>query len=137
MILIDSSVLIDFTGRKVNPCTTWLRQHRYMERFGITTSILCEVLQGMRTERELATARQYLLQLHIFEASSLDMALASVANYRTLRALGITVRSTIDCLTATFCIKEGHTLLHRDRDYDAFEKHLGLRVIHPPTLPLH
>ena len=137
MIIIDSSVLIDFTGRRINPSTTWLRQHRYIERFGITTLILCEVLQGMRTEKELVVAREYLLQFQLFEAASQNLALAASANYRLLRAKGITIRSTIDCLIATFCIQEGHTLLHNDRDYDAFERNLGLQVVHPPSAALH
>jgi predicted nucleic acid-binding protein len=59
------------------------------------------------------------------------MAMASAENYRRLRAKGITVRKTIDCLIATFCIENGHVLLHRDRDFDSFEEHLGLQVVHP------
>ena len=136
MLIVDSSVLIDITGRKVNSFTTWLIQHRYMERLGITSFILCEVLQGMRTEKESTAAKQYLLQFEIFESGGVDLALASAANYRTLRGLGITVRSTIDCLIATFCIQQGYSLLHNDRDFDAFEKHLGLHVIHPSSSPL-
>lgn len=137
MIIVDSSVLIDFTGKKVTPFTTWLMQHRYVERFGITTLILCEVLQGIRIDRELTEARQSLQQFEIFEAAGFDLAIVSAANYRALRGKGISIRSTIDCLIATFCIQEGHTLLHNDRDYDAFEQHLGLRVIHPPAVALH
>lgn len=57
--------------------------------------------------------------------------MTSAANYRTLRQRGYTVRKTIDCLIATFCIEAGHELLHRDRDFDVFEKALGLRAVHP------
>ena len=60
-----------------------------------------------------------------------DLALQSAQNYRALRKKGITTRKTIDCLIATFCIAEHHKLLHRDSDYDGFEKHLGLSVVHP------
>jgi predicted nucleic acid-binding protein len=59
------------------------------------------------------------------------LAIASALNYRSLREQGHTVRRTIDCLIATFCLQAGHELLHRDRDFDAFEKALGLRVVHP------
>lgn len=60
-----------------------------------------------------------------------DLAVASAQNYRLLREKGYTVRKTIDCIIATFCLKEGHSLLHRDRDFDPFESVLGLHVIHP------
>ena len=59
------------------------------------------------------------------------MAIAAAQNYRSLRARGHTIRKTIDCLIATFCLREGHALLHRDHDFDPFEEHLGLRVVHP------
>jgi predicted nucleic acid-binding protein len=59
------------------------------------------------------------------------LAQQSAQNYRTLRKKGITVRKTIDCIIATFCIEENHSLLHRDSDFNGFEKHLGLNVIHP------
>ncbi len=61
------------------------------------------------------------------------LAVAAANNYRLLRSRGITIRKTIDCLIATFCIAEGHILLHDDRDFDLFEDHLGLQVIHPPS----
>jgi predicted nucleic acid-binding protein len=97
----------------------------------LTDLILCEVLQGIRRDVLFTSVRHDLLKFVIFETGGSDLALASAANYRELRKRGITVRSTIDCLIATFCIREGHSLLHRDRDYDAFERHLGLSVVHP------
>jgi hypothetical protein len=72
-----------------------------------------------------------MLQLPIFENFTAELAIASAENYRALRDRGVTVRKTIDCMIATFCIVEGYELLHRDRDFDAFELQLGLRVIHP------
>jgi predicted nucleic acid-binding protein len=60
-----------------------------------------------------------------------ELAVTAAQNYRTLRGQGLTVRRTIDCWIATFCLLNDHTLLHTDKDFDAFEKHLGLRVIHP------
>jgi len=75
-----------------------------------------------------------LLKFPVYEASSTRIAVSAARNFQTLRGRGITVRKTIDCLVATFCIENNHQLLHRDRDFDAFEKHLGLRVLHPPAL---
>jgi hypothetical protein len=65
----------------------------------------------------------------IFPTGGTDLALSAAGNYRMLRARGITVRTTLDCLIATFCLQNGHTLLHNDRDFEPFEAVLGLRVI--------
>jgi predicted nucleic acid-binding protein len=67
----------------------------------------------------------------VYATGGTELALAASDNYRFLRKRGITIRKTIDCLIATFCIREGHALLHRDRDFDPFEEHLGLKVVHP------
>ncbi|MGA7315728.1 MAG: hypothetical protein WBX22_17330 [Silvibacterium sp.] len=72
-----------------------------------------------------------LLNCEVFATGGVELAVASARNYRTLRALGHAVRKTVDGLIATFCLDPGHALLHRDRDFDPFEKHLGLRVVHP------
>jgi hypothetical protein len=72
-----------------------------------------------------------LLRFQLFSTGGGDLAVASTQNYRSLRKRGITVRKTIDCLIATFCLDSGHSLLHRDQDYDPFEALLGLQVIHP------
>ncbi len=69
--------------------------------------------------------------MSVLSSGGVEIAVAAAENYRILRTKGITVRKTIDCLIATFCIREGHELLHRDRDFDPFEMHLGLQVIHP------
>jgi len=71
-----------------------------------------------------------LLKFEIFETGTIRVALEAASNYRRLREAGRTVRRTIDTLIATFCLLEGHSLLHRDRDYDPFEEVLGLNVIH-------
>ena len=75
--------------------------------------------------------RRSLTRFEVFDGCGTEVALLAARNYRTLRSRGITVRKTIDCLIATFCITGGHTLLHRDADYDPFERHLGLNVLHP------
>jgi predicted nucleic acid-binding protein len=97
----------------------------------LTDLILCEVVQGFREDWKFERVASELRLLPILDSGGADMAIASARNYRVLRAKGITVRKTIDCLIATFCIEQGHVLLHRDRDFDPFEVHLGLRVIQP------
>ena len=75
--------------------------------------------------------RDELMKLRIFDAGGPELAIASARNHRTLRQRGYTVRKTVDCWIATSCLLLGHRLLHRDRDFDPFEKELGLQVIHP------
>ena len=131
MVIVDASVWIDFlTGRR-NPESLWVHRELSNERLAITDLILCEVLRGIRDDAIFSQTRLRLTSLTTFHAVGAKIALASAVNYRKLRALGVTVRKTVDCLTATFCIEHGHSLLHRDRDFDPFEEHLGLKVIHP------
>ena len=75
--------------------------------------------------------KRQLLTFEVFDTSGADVARDAARNYRTLRSRGYTARKTIDCLIATFCIREQHSLLHRDRDFDPFEEWLDLSVIHP------
>ncbi len=91
-----------------------------------------EVLQGLRTERDFRRVHGELLQTcTIFDTGGQRLATAAARNYRLLRAQGLTVRKPVDALVATFCLIAGFQLLHRDRDFDAFETHLGLRVVRP------
>ena len=137
MVIVDSSVWIDALWGVSNRHSVWLNAALGRERIGLTSLILCEVLQGIRTEAQFRKSRRKLLELPVFEGFTAELAIASARNFRTLRDRGITVRKSIDCIIATFCIVEGYQLLHRDRDYDAFEAHLALRVLHPPPLALN
>ena len=91
--------------------------------------VLAEVLQGFRRERDLRRAEAALQTLILQPMVGHAVAVASARNYRVLRTGGIIVRKTIDVLIATFCIENGHALLHADRDFDAMERHLGLRTL--------
>ncbi len=99
-------------------------------RIGLTDLILCEVLQGVQDATMFSRVRREILTYEIFSGGGERLAIASAQNYRVLRSHGRTVRKTIDCLIATFCLLEGHSLLHRDRDFDPFEELLGLHVVH-------
>lgn len=132
MVIVDSSVWVDALWGTVNRHSRWLSEAIGKEPIGLTSVILCEVLQGTRTEAQFQQSRRRLLELPIFETFAAEVAVAAAHNYRFLRANGITVRKPIDCMIATFCIQAGHRLLHRDKDFDAFELHLGLQVLHPP-----
>lgn len=133
MVLIDTSVWIDFLNGARTPETDWLDRQLPRQRLGVLDLVVCEVLQGVASETEAGMVLKELKRLEVFETGGIDLAVASARNYRLLRRKGRTVRKTLDCLIATFCLLHGHTLLHCDRDFDAFEKELGLRVVHAGT----
>ena len=131
MVIIDTTVWIDYFNGLRTFHTDWLDIQLARQRLGLTDLILCEVLQGVRDDRQWRQLRRDLLKFEVFETGGVDLAAAAAQNYRALRRQGLTVRATIDGLIATFCLLNGYELLHNDRDYDAFEIALGLRVIHP------
>ncbi|MGH9599263.1 MAG: type II toxin-antitoxin system VapC family toxin [Terracidiphilus sp.] len=131
MVIVDSSVWIDAINGVPSPHAVWLHLQVDREPVGLTSLILCEVLQGMRNEKRFRGVRDELSRLPVFENHSTSLAIQSAENYRRLRARGITIRKTIDCLIATFCIEYGFLLLHNDSDFDHFEAHLGLKVLDP------
>ena len=131
MVIVDTTVWIDYLHSIASPEAAWLDHELSQQRLGLTDLILCEVLQGIREEAAFRRVQSKLLNFEAFATGGVELAVASARNYRTLRALGHTVHKTVDCLIATFCLDAGHALLHRDRDFDPFEKHLGLRVVHP------
>ncbi len=130
MVIVDTTVWIDYLRGSENPQTNWLDAHLTNQRLGLTDLILCEVLQGIRDQVQFAQARADLLKFKIFHTGGSELAIAAAQNYRELRYRGYTVRYTIDCLIATFCLQAEHRLLHRDHDFDSFEKVLGLQVVH-------
>jgi hypothetical protein len=131
MVIVDTTVWVDYLKGASTPQAEWLELEMGRQRLGLTDLILCQVLQGVRGERRFADVCRELLKYEIFTTGGTELAIAAARNYRALRAKGYTVRRTIDCLIATFCLSNGHNLLHNDRDFDPFEQALGLRVIHP------
>ena len=130
MVIVDTTVWIDYLAGNSNPETEWLDREMPLQRIGLTDMILCEVLQGIRDTSAFRRIRDQLLVFDVFPTGGAENAIAAAANYRTLRQHGYTVRKTIDCWIATFCLTSGNQLLHRDRDFDPFKKVLGLQVIH-------
>jgi predicted nucleic acid-binding protein len=131
MVIVDTTVWIDYLRGVVSKETSWFESELNRQRFGLTDLILCEILQGVQSEN---AARQVLRELSLFEIYNTggeSLAVAAARNFRLLRQRGRTVRKTIDGLIATFCMSQGFSLLHRDRDYDHFEEFLGLSVVHP------
>ena len=129
MILVDSSVWIDYFKGTITPQTEKLDGLLGHEPLAIGDLILAEVLQGFAGETDFNHARKMLTSLVVVELGGQEIAVQAAKNFRTLRHLGVTVRKTIDTVIATRCIESGYDLLHDDRDFDPFAQHLGLRVV--------
>lgn len=128
-ILVDSTVWIDYFNGSANWQTERLDGLLGTGLLVTGDLILAEVLQGFRKDRDFKRARAALSLLPALTMGGVELAVASAENFRRLRREGITVRATIDCLIATFCLREGLALLHNDRDFEHFAEHLGLDVV--------
>jgi predicted nucleic acid-binding protein len=131
--LVDSSVWIDYFNGIITPQTDYLDMILGKEFIVIGDLILVEVLQGFQREQDFTTARDALLKFPIMSIGGQKLALKSAQHYRFLRSNGITIRKTIDCLIATFCIENNFSLLHTDRDFEPFVTHLGLKATYFTT----
>jgi predicted nucleic acid-binding protein len=129
VILVDSSVWIDFFRNKPTAQAEWLDRNLGVEGLVVGDLILPAVLQGFRYDRGFNDAKRLLGNLEKVEVAGFDVAIEAARNYRKLRTLGVTVRGTVDVLIATRCLTSGLRLLHDDRDFDVLEKHLALRVV--------
>ena len=133
MLVVDSGVWIDYFNDAPGWATDALDSllHEGEVRIVVPDLVLYEVLRGFRQEGALRQARMLMQTLDVENAGGPAIALDAAQHYRSLRAAGVTVRSSIDVLVASFCIENGYELLHRDRDFDAFEQHRGLRAWGP------
>ena len=129
MIMVDSSVWVDFFGDTMTLEVDTLASHIRHGRVLMGDLVLTEILQGIRSDREFRFVRRSLSALETVQVVTPALAVSSARNYRRLRGLGITVRKTIDCLIATWCIEHSVPLLFSDRDFEPFVEHLGLQVL--------
>ena len=129
MILVDSSVWIDYFNGAATPQADQLDGLLGREPLAIGDLILTEVLQGFTDYRDFVKARRLLTSLTIVQIGGPEIAIVAAQNFRYLRKHGVTVRKTIDTMIATRCIESGYDLLHSDRDFEPFVQHLGLRVV--------
>ena len=131
MILVDSSVWIDYFRGTSTPQTDALDSSLGRDPIVIGDLILAEVLQGFDGDNAFEEARRRLSVLHFVEIGGFDVALEAAKNFRFLRSKGVTIRKTIDTLIATRCIADDLSLLYSDRDFDPFVKYLGLKSPFP------
>lgn len=129
MILVDSSVWVDYFRGTPSPQSELLDRMLGYEPVAIGDLMLVEVLQGFASERDYRSARRLLAAFPVIEIGGAAVAMEAAEMYRVLRRRGVTVRKTIDTLIAARCIRDHHQLLHSDRDFDPFVRHHGLRVV--------
>ena len=133
MILVDSSVWIDYFRSADTPQVALLDSCFGRSPLAVGDLIAAEVLQGVHDEREFKWVKKTLDAFEHIDLAGYELAVKASDNYRSLRAMGITIRKTIDTLIATRCIEDGLTLLHADRDFLPFAQHLGLKVAFSET----
>jgi len=129
MILVDTSVWIDYFNGKENLETDLLDKALGNETVAIGDLILIEILQGFRADKQYKMAKELLEPLQKFAMLDLDIAVKTADNYRKLRKKGITIRKTADVIIATYCIEKNISLLFTDRDFIPFVTHLGLQPV--------
>jgi predicted nucleic acid-binding protein len=129
LILVDSSVWIDYFNGTITPQTDQLDSLLGVESLAIGDLILTEVLQGFGSDRDFKVAEELLTSLSVVELAGEHVAIQAAKNYRSLRKRGVTVRKTVDAVIATRCIENGYELLHSDKDFEPFVQHLGLRAV--------
>ena len=129
MILVDSSVWIDYFLGRDTPQVEILDRSLGVRALGVGDLVLTEVLQGFRADKDYRIARSIMDALTVFEMLGKDMAIKSAENFRKLRKQGITIRKTADVIIATYCIEQGLPLLFSDKDFEPFVQHLHLTQV--------
>ncbi|MCX4026539.1 PIN domain nuclease [Endozoicomonas sp. SM1973] len=127
MVLVDTSVWIDYFNGKETAHTDRLDSLLSTDIVVIGDLILAEILQGFREDKSFKKAKELLTTLDVCSICSPELAIKSAQNYRVLRKKGITVRKTIDCIIATYCIENSIPLLYSDKDFEGFKSHLKLK----------
>lgn len=129
MIMVDSSVWIDFFNGRSSIQTDFLNSILGSEEVCVGDLILIEVLQGFSTDKDLKSATDLFNDLLMYDLVGKEVAFATAQNYRELRQNGVTIRKTIDMVIGTFCILKGMKLLHSDRDFEPMIHHLNLQSV--------
>jgi predicted nucleic acid-binding protein len=129
MILVDSSVWIDYFNGKITPQTDWLDSALGREIIILGDLVLTEVLQGFKNDRDFNEAKELLSNFQFMEMLGRELAIKSAENNRFLRKKGVTVRKSVDVMIGTFCIHHDISLLHDDQDFAPLVKHLKLNAV--------
>ena len=128
MVVVDTTVWIDYVRGLDNPYTNALDFELFHNRVITGDLLITEFLQGFRNDKDFEAAKEIIDSLIYFDMLGKDIAFKSAENFRILRKHGITIRKTADIIIGTFCIEHGFSLLHNDRDFEPMEKYLGLGI---------
>ena len=126
MIIVDTSVWVDFFNGKLSKETDSLDSLLGTQEILLGDLILAEILQGFQEDQEFREAHRILESFPVVSMLGGLLAIKSAKNYRTLRKQGVTVRKTIDVMIGTYCIEHHIPLLYADRDFDPMVQRLGL-----------
>lgn len=129
MIVVDSSVWIDFLNGRKAPHVDRLLAILGVDEIIVGDLMLCEVLQGLADEQEARQVEALLRCFTIAPMAGAEIAVTAARNFRNLRSRGITVRTTIDLLIGTWCIENSRPLLHNDGDFRPMARYLGLTEV--------
>jgi predicted nucleic acid-binding protein len=129
MVLVDTSVWIDYFRGSPSPQTDMLDRLLDEERVATGDLIITELLQGFRTKTQLTAANQIISRLEYYDLVGKEIAIKASENYRFLRKKGITIRKTIDVIIGTFCIENKFKLLHSDHDFEPMAEYLDLITV--------
>lgn len=127
--MVDSSVWISYLNAKSTQETEFLESILGKSPIVMPDLVYSEILQGYREDFVFQETKKFLNEFPFAILGSKELALSSAENYRFLRKKGVTIRKTIDCYIASYCISKDIPLLHSDRDFDPFVEHLGLKSI--------
>jgi predicted nucleic acid-binding protein len=129
MIVVDSSVWIDLIRDRKSGSTSLLAEGAREGQIILGDLILMEVLRGARDERHAAALQRSFAAFPVSQMVDPSLAVQAAANYRLLRGKGRTIRSSIELLIASYCIRHDYALLQRDRDFQPMAEHLGLKLM--------
>ncbi|MGP0090794.1 MAG: PIN domain nuclease [Xanthobacteraceae bacterium] len=126
MIVVDSSVWIDFLNGRNALHVRQLDALLGTDEIIVGDLMLCEVLHGLDSERKAREVEALLRRFEIVPMAGDAIATTAARNFRSLRRRGIAVRKTIDLLIGTWCIEKRRPLLHNDSDFHWMARYLGL-----------
>jgi len=132
MVVIDTSAWIEFLNDTGHEIVNVLEYALDNELICLGDLVYCEVLQGIKNKRELNRVKSLFSTLQRDTVGGFDICERAAENYKHLRARGVTVRKTIDIIIGTFCLENGHEIIHNDRDFKHMEEHLGLKSYQAP-----
>ena len=128
MILVDTSVWIDYFNGIENRPTNSLDRLLSEQTVLIGDIILAEILQGFDSDKDFSLAKEALDPLDCVQLGGKDLAIKAASNFRLLRGKGVTIRKTVDMIIGSWCIEHEIELLHNDTDFDRIAWHLPLPI---------